>query len=78
MSPKNECRARICRRLRSSGIDSDESILPWAGNRFLGSLKGLQIGALGAPGQYALFFGFDIKGKNAFGSLNAPTIYIDT
>ncbi len=56
-------RARICKRLRSSGINSKESTLPadvaWrastsnrvvvparqAGNRFLGSLKGLQIRA---------------------------------
>ncbi len=57
--------ARICKRLRSPGIDSEESIPPvyvasWragttnrvvaparqAGNRFLGSLKGLQIRAL--------------------------------
>ncbi len=56
-------RARICKRLWSPGIDSEESILPayvaWrastskrvvvpahqAGNRFLGSLKGLQIRA---------------------------------
>ncbi len=54
-------RARICKRLRSQGIGSEESIPPadvaWragttnrvallaiqAGNRFLGSLKGLQI-----------------------------------
>ncbi len=56
-------RARICKRLRSPGIDFKESIPPayvaWragtsnrvvparqAGNRFLGSLKGLQIRAL--------------------------------
>jgi hypothetical protein len=57
-------RARICKRLRSPGIDSNESILPayitWrdgtsnrvvvparkAWNRFLGSLKGLQVRAL--------------------------------
>jgi hypothetical protein len=56
-------RARICKRLRSPGTDSEESIPPayvaWrvstanrvvvparqAGNRFLGSLKGLQIRA---------------------------------
>ncbi len=56
-------RARICKRLRSPEIDSNESIPPayvvWrgstsnrvvvpshqAGNRFLGSLKGLQIRA---------------------------------
>jgi hypothetical protein len=54
-------RVRICKRFRSQGIDSKESILPaymaWRagttnrvfvpasqpGNRFLGSLKGLQI-----------------------------------
>ncbi len=34
--------ARICKRLRSPGIDSARQ----AGNRFLGSLKGLQIRAL--------------------------------
>jgi hypothetical protein len=57
-------KARICKHLRSSGIDSEESILPayeaWragttnrvfvparqARNRFLGSLKHLQIRAL--------------------------------
>ncbi len=57
-------RARICKRLRSPGIDSEESITPayvaWragttnrdvvparqAGNRFLGSLKDLQIQTL--------------------------------
>jgi hypothetical protein len=57
-------RARICKRLRSPGIDSEESIsstyVAWragtknrvvvparqAGNRFLVSLKGLQIQAL--------------------------------
>jgi hypothetical protein len=57
-------RGRICKRLRSPGIDSNESIPPafitWrdgtsnrvvvlarkAWNRFLGSLKGLQIRAL--------------------------------
>jgi hypothetical protein len=56
-------RARICKRLLSPGIDSEESISPvyvacragttnravvparQAGNRFLGSLKGLQIRA---------------------------------
>jgi hypothetical protein len=56
-------RARICKRLLSSGIDSEESISPafvaWragtknrvvvpvrqAGNRFLVSLKGLQVPA---------------------------------
>jgi hypothetical protein len=56
-------RARICKSLRSPGIDSEESIPPayefWrvgttngivvqarqAGNRFLGSLQGLQIRA---------------------------------
>ncbi len=56
-------RVRICKRLRSPGIDSEESIPPaylfWragttnkivvqarqAGNRFLGSLQGLQIRA---------------------------------
>jgi hypothetical protein len=57
-------RARICKRLRSPGIDFEESIpiayeAAWrscttnrvvvptsqAGNRFLGSLKGLQIRA---------------------------------
>jgi hypothetical protein len=56
-------RARICKRLRRPGIDSEDSIPPayvaWragttnmvvvpacqAGNRFLGSLKGLQIRA---------------------------------
>ncbi len=59
----SESRARICKRLRSPGIDSDNSIPPayvaWragatnrvvvparqARNRFLGSLKGLQIRA---------------------------------
>ncbi len=58
-----QVRARICKRLRSRGIDSKKSILPayvaWqagtsnrvlvparqAGNRFLGSLKGVQIWA---------------------------------
>jgi hypothetical protein len=58
--------ARICKRLWSPGIDSEESISPayvacragttnrvvepsrQAGNRFLGSLKGLQIRALPA------------------------------
>ncbi len=58
------CRARICKRLRKLGIDSEDSIPPahvaWragttnrvvvparqAGNRFLVSLKGLQIRAL--------------------------------
>jgi hypothetical protein len=62
--PRGAYWARICKRLRSPGIDSDESILPvyvaWrtgttnrivvpgrqAGNRFLGSLIGLQIRAL--------------------------------
>jgi hypothetical protein len=57
-------RVRICKRLRSPGIDSSESIPPayvacragttnrvvvparQAGNRFLGSLKGVQIRAL--------------------------------
>jgi hypothetical protein len=57
-------RDRICKRLRSPGIDSNESIPPayvacragtsnrvvvparQAGNRFLGSIKGLQIRAL--------------------------------
>jgi hypothetical protein len=57
-------RARICKRLRRPGIDSEDSIPPtfvaWqagttnrvvvparqAGNRFLGSLKGLQLRAL--------------------------------
>jgi hypothetical protein len=56
-----ESRARICKHIRSPGIDSDESIPPahvaWrggttnmivgparqAGNRFLGSLEGLQM-----------------------------------
>ncbi len=60
-------RARICKRLRRPGIDSEDSILPayvalragtakrivvparQAGNRFLGSLKGLQIRALLGP-----------------------------
>ncbi len=60
---KTASRARICKRLWSPGIDSEESILPahvaWrasstnrvfvrarqAGNRYLGSLKGLQIRA---------------------------------
>jgi len=59
-----QCRARICKCLRRSGIASEDSIPPacvaWrtgttnmvvetarkAGNRFLGSLKGLQIRAL--------------------------------
>ncbi len=58
-----ENRARSCKRLRSLGIDSEESISPaylagWAGttravvparqarNRFLDSLKGLQIRTL--------------------------------
>jgi hypothetical protein len=55
-----EYRARICKRLSSPGIDSMDSIppacragtsnrvvvpAPQAGNRFLGSLKGLQIRA---------------------------------
>ena len=58
-----QSRARICKRLRSQGKDSEESIPPayvacqggttnrivvtarQAGNRFLGSLKGLQIRA---------------------------------
>ncbi len=41
--------ARICKRLRSLGIDSEDSIpnlCSQAGNWFLGSLKGLQIRAL--------------------------------
>jgi len=60
---KEEAIARICKRLRRLGIDSEDSIPPayvaWragttnrvvlpasqAGNRFLGSLKGLQIRA---------------------------------
>ncbi len=62
-APAEGSRARICKRLRSPGIDSEESILSaylagrtgttnmvvvparQAGNRFLGSLKGLQIRA---------------------------------
>ncbi len=58
-----EYRARICKRLRRPGIDSEDSIPPayvaWragmtnrvvvparqAGNRFMGSFKGLQIGS---------------------------------
>ncbi len=36
-------RARVCKRLRSPGINSEESIPRRAGNRFLGSLKGLQM-----------------------------------
>jgi hypothetical protein len=62
--------ARICKRLRSSEIDSKKSIPPafvaWlagtsngvvvparqAGNRFLGSLKGLQIRALVSDFQF--------------------------
>jgi hypothetical protein len=61
VSIETETRVRICKRLRSPGIDSEELILPayvalragttkrvvvparQAGNRFLGSLKGLQI-----------------------------------
>jgi hypothetical protein len=57
-------RARICKRLRRPGMDSEECITPayvacragttnrvvvparQAGNRFLGSLKGLEIRAL--------------------------------
>jgi hypothetical protein len=53
-----ETRARICKHLRSAGIDSKESIPPayvawWAGttnrvvkagNRYLGSLKGYKYG----------------------------------
>jgi hypothetical protein len=42
-------RARICKRLWSPGIDFEESV-PQAGNRFLGSLKGLQIRAQCARG----------------------------
>ncbi len=67
-------RARICKRLRSPGIDSKESIPPayvaWradtsnrvvvpacqAINRFLGSLKGLQIRALYCALYRDLFF----------------------
>jgi hypothetical protein len=63
-TPIYSSRARICKRLRSPGIDSEESIplanVAWrtgttnrvvvptrqAGNRFMGSLKGLQIRAL--------------------------------
>jgi hypothetical protein len=66
-------RARICKRLRSPGIDYKESIPPvyvaWradtsnrvvvparqAGNRFLGSLKGLQIRALYVLVQRCIF-----------------------
>jgi hypothetical protein len=58
-------RAHICKRLRRPGIDSEDSIPPayvgWRvgttnrvvvhGNRFLGSLKGLQIRALVSPKQ---------------------------
>jgi hypothetical protein len=62
-------RARICKRLRRPGIDSEDSIPPdyvaWragttkrvvvparqAGNRFLGSLKDLQIRAQGSVSQ---------------------------
>ncbi len=75
-------RARICQRLRSPGIDSEESIPPanvaWrasktnrvvvparnAGNRFLGSLKGLQIRApiadwvLGIPARSPYLYTF--------------------
>jgi hypothetical protein len=66
-----DTRARICKRLRRPGIDSEDSIPPaygalragmtnrvvavgvparQAGNRFLGSLKGLQIRVLVAMG----------------------------
>jgi hypothetical protein len=66
MPESQQSRARICKRLRRPGIDSEDSIPPayvaWrvgttkrvvvparqAGNRFLGSLKGLQIRALGS------------------------------
>ncbi len=70
-----QARARICKRLRRPGIDSENSIplayVAWragttnrvvvlarlavAGNRFLGSIKGLKIRAQGAmrhPGLY--------------------------
>ncbi len=43
--PARIARDRICKRLRSPGIDSEESILPgW--DRFLGSSKDLQRRAL--------------------------------
>ncbi len=64
MPESRQSRARICKRLRRPGIDSEDSFPPayvaWrvgttnrvvvparqAGNRFLGSLKGLQIRGL--------------------------------
>jgi hypothetical protein len=67
LSLSAKSRARICKRLWSPGINSENSIPPayvaWragttcrivvptrqAGNRFLGSLKGLQIKALFLP-----------------------------
>jgi hypothetical protein len=84
-------RARICKRLRSPGIDSEESIPPayvaWranttnmvvvparqAGNRFLGSLKGLQIRAHYRPHLCHLFAEGQSRGKLIFQSLNLQT-----
>jgi hypothetical protein len=80
--PAQHC-ARICKRLRRPGIDSEESVPPsyeaWqagptkrvivparqAGNRFLGSLKGLQI-RVQASGQ---IFKDDVNGFSSISDI---------
>ncbi len=66
-------RARICKQLRSTGIDSKESIPPGyvacrAGGRFLGLLKGLQIRALycGSSPSFCACGRFPTKSKVVF------------